>query len=114
MMKAGCSGRRCACLPVYIESRILLCSQIENLAHLRWSLDFARIARHPGRMHRLLRDAVEMLGPDLDLAQAARHAKATNEAVEHVAGILAGMAHRGGDQRLTLGIDGFVPAHHER
>ena len=60
-----------------------------------------------------LRDAVEMLGPDLDLVQAARHAEAADEIVEHVAGVLARMPHRGGDQRLPLGIDRFVPAHHD-
>ena len=37
-----------------------------------------------------------------------------NEGVEHVAGILAGMAHLGGDQCLALGVGGSVPAHHRR
>ena len=45
-----------------------------------------------------------MLRADADLAQAARHAEAADEVVEHVAGVLAGMSHRGGDQRLPLGI----------
>ena len=86
----------------------------QNFAHLRRPLDLARVARHPGRRHRLLRDAVEMLRADFDLAQAARHAEAANEAVEHVAGVLVRMAHGGGDQRLALGIGRLVPAHHRR
>src|SRR6266478_8882007 len=94
MMKAGCSGRRWACLPVYIGSSRLLCGQNQNLAHLRWRLDFSRVAWNPGRAHRLFGDAVEMLGADPHILQAARQAETADEGVEHVAGVLAGLTHR--------------------
>src|SRR5262249_51638690 len=45
--------------------------------------------------------------------QAAWHAEIADEFVEHVAGVLAGMAHGLRDQLLALRVDGFVPAHHE-
>src|SRR5215203_3492844 len=60
--------------------------QLENLLHLLRPGDRARVARHPGGAHRLFGDAVEMLRADLHLGQAARHAEAADEAVEHVAG----------------------------
>src|SRR4051812_8973424 len=104
MMKAGWSGRRWACLPVYMLAVVSLRGHIQNFAHLRRPLDLARVARHPGRRHRGLRDAVEMLRGYFDLAQAARHAEAANEPVEHAASILVRMPHGGGDQQLPLGI----------
>src|SRR5689334_11856635 len=109
MMKAGCSGRRWTCLPVYIASPVsllmhdllgkpvvtfpdhALCGQQEYLADLRRSLDLARIARHPGRAHRLLGDRIEMLGADAHVPQAAGHAEPADEGIEDVAGILAGL-----------------------
>ena len=54
-----------------------------------------------------------MLGANANLAQAARQAEAADEVVEHVGGVRARMSHRGGDQRLPLGIGLIVPAHHE-
>src|SRR5436305_8732228 len=82
--------------------------ELQDLLHLLGAGDRPRIARYPGRAHRLPGDAVEILAADLHLAQAARHAEAADEGVEHVAGILAGMAHRRGDQRLALGVRRFV------
>src|SRR5437660_11834648 len=105
MMKAGWSGRRCTCFPVYIFVLLSSRRQFENLAHLRRAVDLARVARHPWRRHCSQRDAVEMLRPYLHLTQAARHAEAADEIVKHVAGILARVSHRGGDQRLALGIN---------
>src|SRR3954454_24611453 len=114
MMKAGWSGRRRACVPVYIVAPLLLCGENENFAHLRRSVDLARVARYPWRTHRLFGDALELRGSDPDFLQAARHAERADETVEHVAGVLAGLSHRGGHQRLALGVLRLVPAHHRR
>src|ERR1700751_2533473 len=103
MMKAGCSGRSFGCLPVYMAMHPL-CSELENFTDLRRSVDLARIARHPGRRHRLPRDLVEMLGADADTVQAPRHAEVSDELVQHIAGVLAGLPHGGCDQRLAFGI----------
>ena len=49
-----------------------------------------------------LRDRVEMFFSDIHLMQAARHAEIADEFVQHVGGVLAGLAHRFGDQRLAV------------
>jgi len=41
---------------------------------------------------------------DAHLVQAARQTEAADELIEHVAGVLARLSHRGGDQRLPAGI----------
>src|SRR5215468_689042 len=102
MMKAGWSGRRWACLPVYIVLRFLSCGQFKNLAHLARPVDLARVARYPGCRHRLACDLVEVLGQDAHLAQAAWHAEAADEAIEHVCGVVALMTHRLRNQRLAF------------
>ncbi len=111
-------------MPVYIElsspsiisDSVMLQAAIsqKSRAPADRAVDLARIARHPGRAHRPRRDAVEMFGADMHLREAARHAEVADEAVEHVAGVFAGMAHRGRDQRLPVGIVALVPAHHRR
>src|SRR5437763_53342 len=85
---------------------------MSSFAHLRRVVDLARIAWDPRRCHRLLRDAVEMLGADSDFPKAARHAEPGDEALEHVGSVLAGLSHRRGYQGLPFGIVRFVPAHH--
>src|SRR5262249_9815862 len=67
--------------------------EFEDLFHLRGARDRPRIARHPRRAHRLRGDAIELIPTDLHLTEAARHAEAADEAVEHVAGVLAGLTH---------------------
>src|SRR3954464_13741421 len=109
MMKAGCNGRRRTWLPVYMVPSMLLCGQQKNLTYLRRAIDLARIARDPRRAHRLLGDAVEMLRADPHILQAARHAELPDERVQHIAGVLAGMAHRRRHQRLAFGVSGLVP-----
>ena len=69
--------------------QIPLCSHHKNFAHLCGMIDLARIARNPRRPHCLLGNTVEVLLADPDLPQAAGQAKATDETVEHVTGILA-------------------------
>src|ERR1700674_3603374 len=101
MMKAGCSGRRWACLPVYIvPPRSLcgssLCGQNKNFAHLRRTVDLARVARDPWRCHGLLRNPIELLRTDPDVLQAARQPEAADEMIQHIAGVFARFSHRGG------------------
>src|SRR5580704_4771076 len=103
MMKAGCSGRSFACLPVYMAMHPLR-SELENVTDLGRPVDVARIARHPGRRHRLPCDLVEMLTSDADIVQGARHAEIADELIQHVARVLAGLTHRCRDQRLAIGI----------
>src|SRR5215469_2272178 len=86
----------------------------EDFPHLRRFGDRSRIARDPRRRHRLFGDAGEARGADLHCAEAARHAKAGDKGVEHLASIFTRMAHRRRHQRLSLGIDRLVPAHHRR
>src|SRR5216684_1063776 len=90
------------------STSIRLGRQLENLPHLGRPVDGPRIARHPRRAHRLLGDAIEMLAAPIHLAQASGHAEPADEIVEHVAGILPGMAHGVGDQRLALGVGRLV------
>src|SRR4051794_21625952 len=89
-----------------------LCGETKNFAYLRRVVDLARIAWDPRRCHRLLRDAVEMLGSDSNLPQAARHAEPGDKAVEHVGGVLAGLSHCRGYHGLPFGVVRFVPAHY--
>src|SRR5207248_3477332 len=78
--------------------------EFEDLAHLRRPGDRARVLWHPRRAHCLLGHPVEAVRPDVHRAEAARHAEPGDEAVEHIGGVLAGMAHRRGDERLARGV----------
>src|SRR6202171_3619588 len=49
--------------------------QLPDLPQRARPVDGPRIARHPGRAHRLLGDAIEMLAAHLHLAQASGHAE---------------------------------------
>src|SRR4029077_2860708 len=89
-----------------------LCRQFEDLLELRRTGDGPRVARDPRRLHRPLGEAREALRTDPHRPETARHAEAADKRVEDIAGVLAGMAHRGGDQRLAFGVDWLVPAHH--
>src|SRR5262245_55684760 len=76
--------------------------QFEDLATLRGTVDRPRVARHPRRVHRLLGDPRETLRPDLNRAEAARHVEPVDEGVKDIAGILARMTHRRGNEPLPL------------
>src|SRR5215831_19205915 len=95
-------------------SALLLGGQFEDLSNLDGTSDRPRVARHPWRVHRLFGEPREVLGPDLDGGEATRHADVGNKSGEHLAGILARMTHRRGDESLALGVCRLVPAHHRR
>src|SRR5579871_1231427 len=88
--------------------------ELQNLSNLRWTVDLARIARHPWRVHCLLGDLVEVLAADVDVAERSRHAEPADQLIERVAGVLARLTHSGRDLRLARGVDRLVPAHHRR
>jgi hypothetical protein len=75
-------------------------------------VDLARVARHPRRRHRLLGDAVEMLGADFDLLQAARHAEAADEASSTSPASSPGCPIAAATSACRSALAGFVPAHH--